>query len=92
MDFEPQSHINHCDTLRRISLNYCTPQQPFIHYMGIISLFFEASTPFLHIRQGLIQSGNGSGLLFQMTQMLFAVLFFLVRIVFGYYECGRWSE
>ena len=64
----------------------------FIHYMGLVSLFFEASTPFLHLRKGLIQSGRGSGKLFAFAQGGFALMFFLSRILFGYYECFYWGE
>jgi hypothetical protein len=38
---------------------HCIPpdlQRPFLHYMSIVVLFFEAGTPFLHIRQLMIKA------------------------------------
>ncbi|RYG55030.1 hypothetical protein EON66_06255 [archaeon] len=31
-------------------------QRPFVHYMAMIALMYEASTPFLHIRKIMIQA------------------------------------
>jgi hypothetical protein len=65
--------------------------RPFLHWMSLVTLTYEASTPFLHLRKLLIQCGAGSGPLFTATQLLFAASFFLSRIVLGWYECGRWA-
>jgi hypothetical protein len=69
------------------------PQRPFLHYMGLVTLLFEASTPFLHVRKALIQAGGGSGRAFAVIQALFAATFVATRIVFGYWKCwapGEW--
>jgi hypothetical protein len=65
--------------------------RPFLHWMSLVTLTYEASTPFLHLRKLLIQRGAGHGALFTATQLLFAATFFLSRIVHGWYECGRWA-
>jgi hypothetical protein len=63
--------------------------------MGMITLLFEASTPFLHIRKTLIQSERTSGPFFIFAQISFALAFFVARIVIGYYKCygpGQWND
>jgi hypothetical protein len=70
-------------------------QNPFLHYMSIVCLLFEASTPFLHIRAALIQSRSATGTGFAIVQALFGITFFLTRIVFGYWKCwgpGQWND
>lgn len=48
-------------------------------------LLWELSTPFLHLRWLLIQIGQGSSPLFDLVQKAGFVVFFLCRIVWGYY-------
>jgi hypothetical protein len=63
--------------------------------MALVTLLFEASTPFLHIRAALIQAHAAKGPVFTAVQLLFALIFFSTRIVFGYWKCwgpGQWSD
>lgn len=66
--------------------------RPFIHHMLLTVLIFEVSTPFVHIRRVMIATGNGSGPLYTIVQLLFAGLFFGSRIVFGYPACYKWAQ
>jgi hypothetical protein len=73
---------------------YSASLRPFLHYMGFVTLVFEASTPFLHIRKGMIDAGKGSGTLFTVAQGMFALTFFASRILLGYWKCwgpGMWN-
>jgi hypothetical protein len=61
--------------------------------MGMVTLLFEASTPFLHVRLTLIQAKAAGGRLFSVVNLAFAAAFFAARIVFGLYKCwapGQW--
>jgi TLC domain len=64
--------------------------KPFLHHMMFQILFFELSTPFLHIRKTLIQIGQTNHWYFQLSQYLFALAFFYSRIYFGYIEVYKW--
>jgi hypothetical protein len=71
------------------------PQRPFLHYMGLVTLLFEASTPFLHARMVLIKTNNTNNRVFPIVQALFALSFFLARIAFGWWKCwgpGQWND
>ena len=61
-------------------------QHPFALYMAMVALVFEVSTPFLHARKLLIQTGHGRGRAFQFVQLLFVATFCWSRIVFGFAE------
>jgi hypothetical protein len=52
-------------------------------YYGACLLFFEASTPFLHIRWFMSQFGLDKSRTYFLNSILFAVVFFLCRILFG---------
>lgn len=56
---------------------------PFQQMWGPIVLLFEASTPFLHIRKYMIYANKTDGPAFKVVELLFALLFFLCRIVMG---------
>lgn len=64
--------------------------RPFLHYMAMVALAFEASTPFLHARTTLIATGRATGAAFHAVQAAFAATFFLSRIANGYWQFGRW--
>lgn len=63
---------------------------PFLHYMAMVVLLFEASTPFLHARAALIDSGRASGAVFALVQGAFAATFIAVRIVVGWSVAWWW--
>lgn len=67
-----------------------TSMHPMMHYMVLVTVFAELSTPFLYIRKVMIQAGMGSGPLFTVAETLFALTFLGARIAFGYYECTLW--
>lgn len=56
---------------------------PFQQMWCPIVLLFEASTPFLHIRKYMIYANKTDGAAFKVVELLFALLFFLCRIVMG---------
>ena len=56
----------------------------------MVTLLFEASTPFMHARQLLISAKASDGPLFAATQVAFAGVFFACRIAYGLFACGRW--
>lgn len=56
---------------------------PFQQMWCPIVLLFEASTPFLHIRKYMIYANKTGGPAFKVVELLFALLFFLCRIVMG---------
>jgi hypothetical protein len=64
--------------------------KPMLHYMAAITLLYEASTPFLHVRSAMIQAGTTDGPIFQALQLSFAASFFIARIVVGYWKCYQW--
>lgn len=64
--------------------------RPMLHYMAAVTLLYEASTPFLHLRLGMIQSDAATGPLFHVVQLAFALSFVLARIVIGYWKCWTW--
>ena len=67
--------------------------QPFLHYMGLVTLLFELSTPFLHARLALIAAGRGGGALFGAANWLFAGSFVGARVLFGCWAIfapGQW--
>jgi hypothetical protein len=57
-------------------------------FAGAGFLLWELSTPFLHFRWLLIQIGQGSSPIFDLVQKAGFVVFFLCRIVWGYYLTG----
>jgi hypothetical protein len=63
---------------------------PFLHYMSMVALSFEASTPFLHARALMITRGNTKGAAFKAMELLFVGSFFATRIGNGYYQFYRW--
>jgi hypothetical protein len=65
---------------------FLTSLTPFLHHMGYVTLIFEISTPFLHLRKYLLQAKLTNTILFGYVQSLFGVLFILSRIVFGCYK------
>lgn len=58
--------------------------------MVCVVLMFEASTPFLKLREALILADATSGALFAVNNVLFSGSFFLARIVFGFVQFARW--
>lgn len=63
--------------------------------MGLVTLLYEASTPFLHTRKLLIQANYTKGIFFTITTNGFALSFFASRIVYGLYKCwypGQWNS
>lgn len=67
--------------------------QPFLHYMGLVTLLFELSTPFLHLRIALLDSGLERSALFGAANVLFGLCFAASRICFGCYKIfapGQW--
>jgi hypothetical protein len=67
--------------------------RPFIHRMGYVTLLFEASTPFYHLRAALLAAGRGQSTAFFCVQVCFASSFFATRILFGLYSMfapGQW--
>ncbi len=63
---------------------------PVMQYYGCLFLLFELSTPLLHIRQFFILAKKNSGALFSLVQYSFALVFFLVRLVGGFYMSYYW--
>ena len=69
-------------------------QHPFSHYMSLVVLLFEASTPFLHARKFMLQARLTDGAWatpFMLVQVAFAGGFFLSRIMVGYTLVGLWA-
>ncbi len=67
--------------------------RPFLHYMGLVTLLFELSTPFLHAREALLAAGRSGGAAFAVVNWLFASSFIGSRIAFGLFAIfapGRW--
>ena len=61
---------------------------PFMTYYGAGLLLFEASTPFLHLRWFLLQLGwDRKSRLSRVNSLVFAVTFFVSRIIWGFYLC-----
>ena len=60
-----------------------------MHYLTVVVLLFEASTPFLKVRELLIAADATGGRLFAVTNAAFALLFFAARIVLGNIEAVR---
>jgi len=54
-------------------------------WLGSFGLLYEASTPFVNLRQTLISLKRTNSRLFRMTEMTFFLLFFFVRICGGAY-------
>jgi hypothetical protein len=65
---------------------------PYIQYYGCIFLLYELSTPFLHLRGLLINAKCTDGILFKTVQFLFALTFFVVRIVIGWPTLIGWIQ
>ena len=63
---------------------------PFLHHMGMVVLLFEASTPLLHARAALINSGRGAGAAFLAVQAAFVAVFITVRVLVGWSACWAW--
>lgn len=64
-------------------LVYLFGQFPFLNYYGCFFLLFEASTLFLNARKVLLLTGQTKHPLLPLISQLFAVSFFLVRILGG---------
>ena len=67
--------------------------QPFLHYMALVTLLFEASTPFLHARAALLAAGLDSSPLFAAANWCFMLSFAASRVLFGLYAIfapGQW--
>lgn len=64
--------------------------RPFLHHMALVTLLFEASTPFMHLRRILIDSDEASGLVFSLVHHAFAATFFASRIAHGLFACALW--
>ena len=67
-------------------LVFAAAQRPFLHNMAAVVLLFEASTPFLKLREALLSADMAEGVLFKLNNLVFSLSFFLVRIVFGYWR------
>jgi len=65
---------------------FLTSLTPFLHHMGYVTLIFEISTPFLHLRKYLLQAKLQNTIAFGYIQSIFGVSFILSRIVFGCYK------
>ena len=57
--------------------------QPFIHQTAAFFLIFEFSTPFLNMRNILLQLKRTDSIIFPICTYMFAISFFTVRIVVG---------
>jgi len=64
-------------------LVYLFGQYPFLNYHGSFFLLFEASTLFMNARKFLLIMGQTNHPLLPLMSQLFAITFFLVRIVGG---------
>ena len=67
--------------------------QPFLHYMALVTLLFEASTPFLHARAVLLAAGLEDSPLFAAANWCFMLSFAASRVLFGLYAIfapGQW--
>jgi uncharacterized protein YjeT (DUF2065 family) len=67
--------------------------QPFLHYMALVTLLFEASTPFLHARDALLKAGLHESPLFAAANWCFLLSFAASRVLFGLYAIfapGQW--
>jgi hypothetical protein len=64
--------------------------RPFLHHMALVTLLFEASTPFLHARKTLIDCDMAQGWMFDIAQYGFVATFFLSRIAHGLWACTIW--
>lgn len=62
---------------------YITASFPFLQFHSIFGLLYEFSTPFLCIRNIMIQLKLNKTILFGYVEKMFAVSFFLSRIVMG---------
>jgi len=72
-------------------LVYLFGQFPFLNYYGSFFLLFESSTVFLNLRKMLLAMGKTGHALLPIVSQLFAVVFFLVRIVGGFLvSAGFW--
>ena len=58
--------------------------RPFLQFFAPVVLLFEASTPFLKLREVLLASDAAAGPLFAANNLAFSGAFFASRIVFGY--------
>jgi hypothetical protein len=63
---------------------------PLFGRMAMVTLLFEASTPFLHARRILIDSGCTGSLWFHASNHLFGATFFATRIAHGVWACAVW--
>ena len=64
--------------------------RPFLHHMALVTLLFEASTPFLHARRALIDMDLTDNAWFFFANHGFSATFFLARIAHGLWACGLW--
>jgi hypothetical protein len=58
--------------------------RPFLHHMAAVVLMFEASTPFLKLRETLLSMDAAHGALFDYNNIAFSASFFAARILYGY--------
>lgn len=73
-------------------LVYLFGQFPFLNYYGTFFLLFEASTPFLNLRNMLLLLGQTKHHLLPLSSNLFALVFFVVRILGGFtVSAGFWN-
>lgn len=65
---------------------------PFMQFYGCLFLLYEFSTPFLHVRSFLLEMKKTETRTFAISQLLFALSFFLVRIVIGWPTLIGWAS
>ncbi len=63
---------------------------PITQYWGCVFLLYELSTPLLHLRHFMVLLKKTDTTFFQIVQVSFALVFFIVRIVMGFYMSFYW--
>jgi len=64
----------------------CIAIHPLMQPVMSWAHLYELSTPFLNVRLMMIASGHTKGRIFKACEMSFCIVFFLTRIVYGYYK------
>jgi len=83
-NMDPAMVVHHFCGLVGFGMNV----RPFAHYHGMLFILWEASTPLMNARWILLRYGWTKTLIFRLVSYAFFVVFFVVRILFGFRNTG----